>query len=69
MFTRDTERALRIAGAIPAGIVNISGPSSQWELHLPFGGGCGTRSGIGGFGGKLTLEAMTEFKMISLHRG
>jgi succinate-semialdehyde dehydrogenase/glutarate-semialdehyde dehydrogenase len=35
---------------------------------LPFGGGTGTRSGIGRLGGRLTLEAMTEIKMISLHR-
>jgi acyl-CoA reductase-like NAD-dependent aldehyde dehydrogenase len=69
VFTRDTERALRVAEAIPAGIVNINGPSTYWELHLPFGGGSGTRSGIGRLGGKLTLEAMTELKMISLHRG
>jgi succinate-semialdehyde dehydrogenase/glutarate-semialdehyde dehydrogenase len=69
VFTPDTERALRFAEAIPAGIVNINGPSTYWELHLPFGGGSGTRSGIGRLGGRLTLEAMTELKMISLHRG
>ncbi len=69
VFSRDTSRALRVAEAIPAGIVNINGPSTYWELHLPFGGGSGTRSGVGRLGGKLTLEAMTELKMISLHRG
>jgi len=69
VFTRDTERGLRVAEAIPAGIVNINNSSTYWELHLPFGGGSGTRSGIGRLGGKLTLEAMTEIKMISLHRG
>lgn len=68
VFSRDTDRALRVAEAIPAGIVNINGGSTYWELHLPFGGGSGTRSGIGRLGGKLTLEAMTELKMISLHR-
>ncbi len=68
VFSRDTDRALRVAEAIPAGIVNINGASTYWELHLPFGGGSGTRSGVGRLGGKLTLEAMTELKMISLHR-
>ncbi len=68
IFSRDTGRALRVAEAIPAGIVNINGASTYWELHLPFGGGSGTRSGVGRLGGKLTLEAMTELKMISLHR-
>jgi succinate-semialdehyde dehydrogenase/glutarate-semialdehyde dehydrogenase len=69
VFTRDTGRALRVAEAIPAGIVNVNGPSTYWELHLPFGGGSGTRSGIGRLGGRHTLEAMTELKMITLHRG
>ncbi len=68
VFTRDTDRGLRVAEAIPAGIVNINSASTYWELHLPFGGGSGTQSGIGRLGGKLTLEAMTELKMISLTR-
>ena len=68
VFTENMERALRFAEAIPAGIVNINGGSTYWELHLPFGGGSGTKSGIGRLGGMLTLEAMTEIKMISIHR-
>ena len=69
VFTEDMSRALRVAEAIPAGIVNINAGSTYWELHLPFGGGSGTRSGVGRLGGMLTLEAMTELKMISIHRG
>jgi acyl-CoA reductase-like NAD-dependent aldehyde dehydrogenase len=68
VFTESMERALRFAEAIPAGIVNINAGSTYWELHLPFGGGSGTRSGVGRLGGMLTLEAMTEIKMISIHR-
>ena len=68
VFTENMERALRFAEAIPAGIVNINSGSTYWELHLPFGGGSGTRSGVGRLGGMLTLEAMTEIKMISIHR-
>jgi succinate-semialdehyde dehydrogenase/glutarate-semialdehyde dehydrogenase len=68
VFTENMERALRFAEAIPAGIVNINSGSTYWELHLPFGGGSGTKSGIGRLGGMLTLEAMTELKMISIHR-
>jgi succinate-semialdehyde dehydrogenase/glutarate-semialdehyde dehydrogenase len=60
---------MRFAEAIPAGIVNINAGSTYWELHLPFGGGSGTRSGLGRLGGKLTLEAMTEIKMMTIHRG
>jgi acyl-CoA reductase-like NAD-dependent aldehyde dehydrogenase len=68
VFTENMERALRFAEAIPAGIVNINAGSTYWELHLPFGGGSGTKSGVGRLGGMLTLEAMTEIKMISIHR-
>ena len=67
VFTRDMDRALRFAEAIPAGIVNINDSSTYWEIHLPFGGGSGTRSGVGRLGGRLTLEAMTEIKMITVH--
>jgi succinate-semialdehyde dehydrogenase/glutarate-semialdehyde dehydrogenase len=62
------DRALRFAEAIPAGIVNINDSSIYWEIHLPFGGGSGTRSGVGRLGGRLTLEAMTEIKMITVTR-
>ena len=68
VFTNDMARALRFAEAIPAGIVNINDGSTYWEIHLPFGGGSGTRSGIGRLGGRLTLEAMTELKMITITR-
>ena len=69
VFTEDISRAMRVAEAIPAGIVNVNSGSTYWELHLPFGGGSGTKSGVGRLGGMLTLEAMTEIKMISIQRG
>ncbi|HTI01954.1 MAG TPA: aldehyde dehydrogenase family protein [Acidisoma sp.] len=68
VFTENMARALSFAERIPAGIVNVNGASNYWELHLPFGGGSGTKSGLGRLGGMLTLEAMTEIKMISIHR-
>lgn len=68
VFTQNMDRALRFGEAIPAGIVNINASSTYWEIHLPFGGGSGTKSGIGRLGGRLTLEAMTELKMITITR-
>ncbi|MET4635180.1 aldehyde dehydrogenase family protein [Kaistia defluvii] len=68
VFTENLGRALRFGEAIPAGIVNVNESSTYWELHLPFGGAPGTKSGIGRLGGRLTLEAMTELKMISITR-
>ena len=31
--------------------VNINEGSTYWEIHLPFGGGVGTKSGVGRLGG------------------
>jgi succinate-semialdehyde dehydrogenase/glutarate-semialdehyde dehydrogenase len=49
------------------GIVNINENTCYWELHLPFGGAPGKRSGIGRLGGKQTLLEMTEIKTITLN--
>ncbi len=68
VFTENMSRALHFAETIPAGIVNINDGSTYWEIHLPFGGGSGTKSGVGRLGGRLTLEAMTELKMITITR-
>ncbi|WP_341887130.1 aldehyde dehydrogenase family protein [Variovorax sp. YR752] len=66
VFTQDIGRGIAMAQAIPAGIVNINAGTTWWELHLPFGGGSGKKSGIGRLGGMHTLEAMTEIKMITV---
>jgi acyl-CoA reductase-like NAD-dependent aldehyde dehydrogenase len=66
VFSADLTRGLAFAKAIPAGIVNVNASSTYWEIHLPFGGGSGTKSGIGRLGGMRTLEAMTEIKTITL---
>lgn len=66
VFTKDISRGIAMAKAIPAGIVNINAGSTWWEIHLPFGGGSGKKSGIGRLGGMHTLEAMTEIKMITV---
>ncbi|MFB2553169.1 aldehyde dehydrogenase family protein [Ensifer soli] len=66
VFTRDVARGVEVAKAIPAGIVNINSGSTYWEIHLPFGGGSNTKSGIGRLGGMHTMEAMTELKMVTV---
>lgn len=66
VFTQDIGRGIAMAKAIPAGIVNINAGTTWWEIHLPFGGGSGKKSGIGRLGGMHTLEAMTEIKMITV---
>jgi acyl-CoA reductase-like NAD-dependent aldehyde dehydrogenase len=66
VFTANVTRGVAMAKTIPAGIVNVNAGSTWWEIHLPFGGGSGTKSGIGRLGGMCTMEAMTELKMITV---
>jgi acyl-CoA reductase-like NAD-dependent aldehyde dehydrogenase len=66
VFTKDLARAMRFGKALPTGIVNVNEAPSYWELHLPFGGGAGKKSGLGRLGGRHTLEAMTVVKTIVL---
>lgn len=65
VFTRDLSKAFRFGEALNAGLVNINSPSCYWELHLPFGGIAGKKSGIGRLGGKNTIEAITDIKTIT----
>lgn len=66
IFSSDIETAMAMSGELSAGIVNINEGTTYWEIHMPFGGGSGTKSGIGRIGGKHTLEAMTEIRMTSV---
>jgi acyl-CoA reductase-like NAD-dependent aldehyde dehydrogenase len=65
VWTRSAGTAFKIAENLKAGIVNINDSSIYWELHVPFGGGSGTQSGIGRIGGMHTLLEMTEIKTIT----
>lgn len=67
VWTRNATRAIRTAEALRAGIVNINDSSAYWEIHIPFGGGPGTNSGLGRLGGMHTLRAMTELQTITLN--
>lgn len=64
IFTRDLRRGLRFAEDVRAGWVNINESNNWWELHLPFGGGAGSRSGIGRVGGRFIYDRLTELKTI-----
>lgn len=66
IFSADIGKAMAMAGRLRAGIININERNNFWELHIPFGGGSGTKSGIGRIGGRHTLEAMTEIATITL---
>lgn len=67
LFTRDVNKAFRYAERLRAGIVNVNDTSNYWELHIPFGGVSGTRSGIGRLGGKYTIMEMTDLRTITIN--
>jgi succinate-semialdehyde dehydrogenase/glutarate-semialdehyde dehydrogenase len=66
IFSTDIEFAMAMSSELSAGIVNINDATTYWEIHMPFGGGSGTKSGVGRIGGRHTLEAMTELRMVSV---
>jgi acyl-CoA reductase-like NAD-dependent aldehyde dehydrogenase len=66
VFSEDFRKAMWFAERIATGLVNINESGNYWELHIPFGGGTGKRSGIGRLGGKQTLMEMTVLKSISV---
>jgi succinate-semialdehyde dehydrogenase/glutarate-semialdehyde dehydrogenase len=69
VFTRDLGRGLRFAEAARAGWVNINEGTNYWESHLPFGGGSGSRSGVGRVGGRFSMERLTELKTVVVNLG
>jgi len=69
VWTSNAGRAFRVAESLRTGIVNVNESTSYWEIHIPFGGGSGTGSGIGRLGGMHTLREMTDLKTITLDIG
>ena len=62
VFTADLDRAFRVSRALPASYVVVNETSNYWEMHLPWGGGPGTRSGIGRLGGDHALGELSTSK-------
>lgn len=66
VFTRDIERAHRVAGRIEAGMVWINS-SQDSDFRIPFGGV--KQSGIGRELGEAGLEAYTQTKAVHVNMG
>lgn len=64
VFSRDVQRALRVAAQIESGICHINGPTLNDEAQMPFGGVKG--SGFGRFGGKAAINEFTELRWITI---
>lgn len=63
VFSRDLQRAMRIARRIEAGICHINGATVEDEPQMPFGGT--KASGYGRFGGAAAIEEFTELRWIT----
>ena len=66
IFTSDLRKAIYFGEKLETGNVNVNEVSSYWQIHSPFGGYSGKRSGIGRLGGKYTIMEMTQIKTIVL---
>ncbi len=64
VFTRSIDKALPLAQGIAAGMVHVNSSPLQDEPHVPFGG-VGD-SGVGREGTEADIEAMTEWKWITI---
>jgi len=64
IFSRDTSRALRLAGRIDSGICHINGPTVHDEAQAPFGGM--KQSGYGRFGGRWGVAEFTDVRWITI---
>ena len=66
IWTRDIERALRVARAVETGVLSINSGSSV-HLEAPFGGV--KHSGVGRELGLAALEHYSELKSVFIHTG
>jgi len=66
VFTRDVNKALRMAEKLHFGICHINGATVHDEPQMPFGGQ--RDSGYGKFGGHAGLEEFTELRWITIRR-
>lgn len=67
VFSRDSARAMKVAGRLQTGICHINAPTVHDEPQMPFGGV--KSSGYGRFGGKAGIEEFTELRWITMQLG
>jgi len=66
VFSRDINKAMKLAERLETGICHINGATVHDEPQMPFGGV--KDSGWGRFGGKAALEEFTELRWITIRR-
>lgn len=64
IFTQNISDAMRFVMEVESGMVHVNGPTLQDEPHVPFGGA--KESGFGREGTEEDIEAMTEWKWVTI---
>jgi succinate-semialdehyde dehydrogenase/glutarate-semialdehyde dehydrogenase len=54
---------------LESGMININDTSAYWEPHTPAGGYTGKRSGHGRYGGRFTVEEMSQVVNVTIGSG
>jgi acyl-CoA reductase-like NAD-dependent aldehyde dehydrogenase len=67
IFSRDFDRAWRMARHVESGICHINGPTVHDEPQMPFGGI--KASGLGRFGGNAAINEFTVLRWITFQSG
>jgi len=66
IYSRDVEKAMRLAEKMKFGAVNVNAASAYWDWTFPAGGVGGKGSGYGSCGGKWSIEGMSELRTITV---
>lgn len=66
VFTSNLDLLRYFTRNLETGVVNVNASSAHWEIHTPFGGYTGKRSGTGRVGGHAILEEMSQTKTVSV---
>lgn len=66
VFTESLSTSERFIEELEAGAVNVNDASSYWESHAPVGGYTGKRSGVGRYGGRFTIDEMSQTKLVTV---
>lgn len=69
VFTESIDNMEYFVRNLESGMININDTSAYWEPHTPAGGYSGTKSGHGRYGGKYTVEEMTQVINVTIGSG
>jgi succinate-semialdehyde dehydrogenase/glutarate-semialdehyde dehydrogenase len=66
VFTGSIDNQEYFIDNLESGMININDTSAYWEPHTPAGGYTGKKSGSGRYGGRFTIEEMTQIINVTI---